>query len=134
MCDVFTQLARKHSDCPEQTPHSGLEKTKISRVKEYLDAYYLRDITLDDLAAIAQFSPYHLLRAFRRTVGLTPHAYLIQVRIEAGKRLLRNGNSISDVSATTGFSDQSHFTRHFKRIMGVTPGQYQPQVRRENQF
>jgi AraC-like DNA-binding protein len=107
---------------------TGFEKIKINRVKEYLNAYYGRDITLDDLAEVAQFSPYHLLRTFRSSVGLTPHAYLIQIRIEEGKRLLRTGNPISDVSATTGFTDQSHFTRHFKRIMGITPGQYFPRL------
>ncbi len=91
---------------------------------DYLHANYERNVTLDDLAGLAQSSPYHLLRKFRRSVGLTPHAYLIQIRVEEGKRLLRAGNPISDVSAGTGFTDQSHFTRHFKRIMGVTPGQY----------
>jgi AraC-like DNA-binding protein len=126
--EVFMQLVQKHSCLPVQIHASGVEKTKIDKVKEYLDAYYRRDVTLSDLAAVAQFSPFHLLRTFRSSVGLTPHAYLIQVRIEEGKRLLRTGNSISDVSASTGFTDQSHFTRHFKRIMGVTPGQYLPKL------
>jgi AraC-like DNA-binding protein len=125
---IFTQLAQKHTCLPAHTHRSGIEKTKIKRVKEHLDVYFRRDITLGDLAAIAQFSPYHTLRTFRSSVGLTPHAYLIQIRIEEGKRLLRTGNSISDVAASTGFTDQSHFTRHFKRIMGVTPGQYLPQL------
>jgi AraC-like DNA-binding protein len=129
MFEIFAQLARKHSCVPVTSHPSGSEKAKIERVKDYLDAYYGRDITLGDLAAVAEFSPYHLLRTFRSSVGLTPHAYLIQIRIEQGKRLLRTGNSISDVSASTGFTDQSHFTRHFKRIMGVTPGQYLPQLR-----
>src|ERR1700732_3286890 len=100
----------------------------MKKVKEYLDVYYSQDITLGNLAAIAQLSPYNMLRTFRSSIGLTPHSYLIQIRIEEGKRLLRMGNSISDVSASTGFVDQSHFTRHFKRIMGVTPGQYLPQI------
>jgi AraC-like DNA-binding protein len=126
--DVFTQLAQKHACLPAHIDRFGIQKTKIRRVKEYIDVYYRQDITLGDLAAIAQFSPYHTLRTFRSSVGLTPHAYLIQIRIEEGKRLLRIGNSISDVSASTGFTDQSHFTRHFKRIMGVTPGQYLPQL------
>jgi AraC-like DNA-binding protein len=124
--EVFTQLALKHTCLPTHIHRSGVEKAKIKRVKEHLDVYYRRDITIGELAAIAQFSPYHMLRTFRSSVGLTPHAYLIQIRIEEGKRLLRKGNSISDVSACTGFVDQSHFTRHFKRIMGVTPGQYLP--------
>ncbi|MBZ5659743.1 MAG: AraC family transcriptional regulator [Acidobacteriia bacterium] len=126
--EVFTQLARRHSCVPVQVHRSGIGKFKIKRVKDYLNAHYRRDITLDDLSAVAQLSPYHLLRTFRSSVGLTPHAYLIQIRIEEGKRLLRMGNSISDVSASTGFTDQSHFTRHFKRIMGVTPGQYLPRL------
>jgi len=129
MLEVFAQLTQKHTCVPEHIQGSGIEKAKIKRVKEYLDVYYRRDITLGELAAIAQFSPYHMLRTFRSSVGLTPHAYLIQIRIEEGRRLLRAGNSISDVSASTGFTDQSHFTRHFKRIMGVTPGQYLPQLR-----
>jgi AraC-like DNA-binding protein len=127
--EIFTQLVQKHTSAPIQVPRIGNEKTQIKKVKNYLDVRYGQDITLDDLAAVAQFSPYHLLRTFRSTVGLTPHAYLIQIRIEEGKRLLKAGNSISDVSVSTGFTDQSHFTRHFKRIMGVTPGQYLPHLR-----
>jgi AraC-like DNA-binding protein len=124
MFEVFTRVARKHSCAPVQIRRSGHEQSKIRKVLDYMNAHLGRDITLNDLATVAQFSPYHLLRTFRRSVGLTPHAYLIQIRIEEGKRLLRMGNSISDVSASTGFADQSHFTRNFKRIMGVTPGQY----------
>jgi AraC-like DNA-binding protein len=126
--EIFTQLAQKHACLPAHIHRLGIEKTKMKKVKEYLDVYYRQDITLGNLAAIAQLSPYHMLRTFRSSIGLTPHAYLIQIRIEEGKRLLRMGNSISDVSASTGFVDQSHFTRHFKRIMGVTPGQYLPQI------
>ena len=129
LLEVFTHLARKHACVRLQTHHSGIEKIKIKRAKDYLHSFYGREITLNDLAAVAQSSPYHLLRIFRGSVGLTPHAYLIQIRIEEGKRLLRAGNPISDVSASTGFTDQSHFTRHFKRIMGVTPGQYLPQLK-----
>jgi AraC-like DNA-binding protein len=69
------------------------------------------------------------MRTFRRDVGLSPHAYLTQIRVEAAKKLLSEGASIVDVASDIGFTDQSHFTRHFKRITGVTPGQYLPQWR-----
>lgn len=128
--EVFSHLARKHACVATHVHHSEIEKSKIKRAKDYLHAYYEQEITLDNLAEVAHSSPYHFLRTFRSSVGLTPHAYLIQVRIEEGRRLLRAGNSISDVSASTGFTDQSHFTRHFKRIMGVTPGQYLPHLQR----
>ena len=124
LLEIFAELARKHVGIRMPIQQAGMEKTGIKRVRDYLYANYERDVTLNDLAGLVQSSPYHLLRTFRASVGLTPHAYLIQIRVEEGKRLLRAGNPISDVSFTTGFADQSHFTRHFKRIMGVTPGQY----------
>ncbi len=126
MFEVFAQLAQKHSCFPARVDRSGIETLKMTKVREYLHAYYERDLTLNQLAAVAALSPYHLVRTFRKSVGLTPHAYLIQIRVEHGKRLLRAGNSISDVAMSTGFVDQSHFTRHFKRIMGVTPAKYLP--------
>jgi AraC-like DNA-binding protein len=86
-------------------------------------------IGVEDLTEIAQLSRFHLMRTFRRDVGLSPHAYLTQIRVEAAKKLLSEGASIVDVASDIGFTDQSHFTRHFKRITGVTPGQYLPQWR-----
>jgi AraC-like DNA-binding protein len=75
---------------------------------------------------IVEFSPYHLLRTFRNIVGLTPHDFLTQIRVERAKRSLLLGNTISDVAVDAGFVDQAHFTRRFKEIVGVTPGQYLP--------
>lgn len=68
------------------------------------------------------------MRTFRRSIGLSPYAYLTQIRVEAAKKLLNEGASIADVASDIGFTDQSHLTRHFKRITGVTPGQYLPQA------
>lgn len=121
---VFSRVAERYSCAAARVSVPAKEHGKIKRVKDYIAAHHRKNITLDDLAAAVQLSPYHLLRTFRSTVGLTPHAYLTQVRVEAAKRLLRAGHSIASVSAETGFADQSHFTRHFKRITGVTPARY----------
>ncbi|WP_348267901.1 AraC family transcriptional regulator [Edaphobacter paludis] len=124
--EIFARLLERHTSNVQRPQTSAFEKAKIKRVRDYMDANYGCDISLDDLAKIAQLSPYHLLRSFRSAVGLPPHAYLNQIRIEAGRHLLQLGHSIAEVATATGFVDQSHFTRHFKRIMGVTPGQYLP--------
>ena len=76
------------------------------------------------LAAAAGLSPYYFIRVFRQAVGLTPHAYLVQLRVETAKRLLDRGQPVVEAALAAGFADQSHLTRHFKRIVGVTPGQY----------
>jgi AraC family transcriptional regulator len=76
------------------------------------------------LASIAQISPYHFLRLFKQSLGVTPHQYILQRRIETAKYLLQHGElSIADIAVTVGFCDRSHMTRCFKRIVGVTPKQ-----------
>jgi AraC-like DNA-binding protein len=129
LADVFTHLSERHVREPRNDSTIRDELNKILRVKDYLHSYYSKNISVEDLAEIAQLSRFHLMRTFRRDVGLSPHAYLTQIRVEAAKKLLSEGASIVDVASDIGFTDQSHFTRHFKRMTGVTPGQYLPQWR-----
>ncbi|MBD2104675.1 helix-turn-helix domain-containing protein [Leptolyngbya sp. FACHB-261] len=101
----------------------GLPKSKLRQLTEYIDDH-LQDVKLIDLAAIAQMSPYHFLRLFKQSIGLTPHQYILQRRIEKAKHLLQYSElSIADIATHVGFCDQSHLTRYFKRIVGVTPRQ-----------
>lgn len=100
------------------------EHIGIQRVRSFLDEHYDENISLDQLAAIAHLSPFHLLRSFREQVNLPPHAYQIQVRIMRARHMLHMGMSCVDTALAVGFADQSHFTKHFKRIVGVPPGLY----------
>lgn len=96
----------------------------IGRAKAYLHDRFNEAVCLDELAAAAGLSRFHLLRTFARHVGTPPHAYQIRVRIERATRLLRAGMAPGNVALTVGFADQSHFTRHFRRITRTTPAQY----------
>jgi AraC-like DNA-binding protein len=89
-----------------------------------MEASYMDNPSLEDLAHIAGLSPFHLTRVFHEATGLPPHTYLTQLRVSRAKQRLQAGDPIADVAAATGFSDQSHLTRRFKRIVGVTPGQF----------
>ena len=82
------------------------------------------NVSLTELSGLVSLSPYRLVHVFRDTVGLPPHAYLTQVRVERAKRLLAAGQSVARVASEAGFVDQSHLTRHFKALTGVTPGRY----------
>ncbi len=99
-------------------------RRSLERARETLHARRNELVTLDELAKAAALSRFHLVRSFTKEFGLPPHAYQIQARIEDSCRLLREGMPCIQVSALSGFSDQSHFARHFKRIMGVAPGAY----------
>ena len=86
-------------------------------------------LTLADLAAAAGTTQFQLIGLFRRGTGLTPHAYLTQVRLGEACRLLRRGVPIADAAIAAGFYDQSALTRHFKRCYGMTPLQYVHAIR-----
>jgi AraC-like DNA-binding protein len=85
--------------------------------------------SLDALAAQAGITSFHLIRTFTRSTGVSPHQYLLQVRVERARVLLASGEAPSVVAALTGFVDQSHLTGHFKRYVGTTPGNYQRGMR-----
>jgi AraC-like DNA-binding protein len=107
-------------------PDRLTDRRPVNFARDYLEAHYSENIALETLATVAGVSPFHLSRLFRAQTGLPPHAYLVHVRVRQAKRLLAQGESISQAALVTGFTDQSHLTRWFKRIMGVTPGQYAP--------
>lgn len=101
-----------------------LSRSTLQHVTEYIHAHLDRDLKLIELSTIAQLSQYHFLRLFKQQMGITPHQYILQRRIEKAKHLLKHSElSIADIAVRTGFCDQSHLTRCFKRIVGVTPKQ-----------
>jgi transcriptional regulator GlxA family with amidase domain len=81
-------------------------------------------LMLDELAAVAGLSRFHLQRVFTAEIGMGPHAYQTQVRINRAKELLRRNVPLAEVATRAGFADQSHLHRHFTRRVGITPGQY----------
>lgn len=113
-------------------PVAPPEKTQgdlIPEVKRYLREQSQLKITLGELSAVFGCNPYHLLRTFKRVVGIPPHAYLLNSRIERAKDLLVDGIGLAAVAAETGFADQSHFHKTFRRIVAATPAQYQKRLR-----
>lgn len=95
---------------------------QLKLVVDYINDYLDRELSLDELATIAQLSPYHFCRSFKGSTGLTPHQYVIRQRVERAKLLLKDGRmGIAEVAIACGFTHQSHLNRHFKRLTGVTP-------------
>jgi AraC-like DNA-binding protein len=120
---AYGLLLRRYADL-EGAIKIGREPSRIARVRDYLDTSFAEPIDLKQLSDIADLSRFHLLRAFRRETGMTPHVYLTDCRIRAARRLLSRGDDLADVAAACGFSDQSHLTRIFKAHAGVTPGRF----------
>lgn len=106
----------------------GREHGPVARVRQAIEARFAEDLRLDELARVAGLSTHHLIRAFRSEIGLTPHAYVIDVRTRRARDLLRHGLAPADTAAAVGFADQAHLTRAFKARFGVTPGVYRRAV------
>ncbi|MDJ0595546.1 MAG: AraC family transcriptional regulator [Pleurocapsa sp. MO_226.B13] len=104
----------------------GLSPLKLREIKEYIDVNLDRNLKIVELAKLAQISPYHFIRLFRKSLGQTPYQYILQLRIEKGKNLLQHSQlSVEEIAANLGFCDRSHFAKYIKRFTGLTPKQLQ---------
>lgn len=106
-------------------PGAVAAPAQARRVREAIDALHGEaDLGLERLAALAGTDRFRLARAFQRTYGLAPHAYLVSRRLCTARRLLGQGLPPAEVAAASGFADQSHLGRWFRRAYGVTPAGY----------
>jgi len=123
LVDAFSDQARA------ARPAERDAAPRFTRVIEYLRDNLGRRLTLDELAAVAELSPFHFLRAFRTQYDATPQQMLMALRLFEAKRRLAGGVAPAQVAAEVGLSDQAHLTRAFAQRYGVTPARYQRQVR-----
>ncbi|MGX4585753.1 AraC family transcriptional regulator [Paenibacillus chitinolyticus] len=113
------------SDFTHKRHNNRQDRKYVNLVKEYLHENYTEKITLDDLERITDISKFHLIRLFKQSSNMPPHAYQNLLRINHAKtELMKNLRPIADIAAEAGFYDQSHFSRTFSKIVGATPQKY----------
>lgn len=111
-------------------------KSESLKIKElirisakYIDNNFERDISLGDVSKFVFLSPSYFTRAFKEEMGLSPISYLLKVRVERAKELLRDTDQkISDIALNVGFSNQQRFNEIFKKYTGAAPLQYRKSV------
>lgn len=121
---LLTHWISRHADERGEFPRDGREHRAVERAREIIRAQFAEDISLTGLAREAGLSPFHLVRVFENQIGVTPHTYLTQTRVERARDRLTGRERLADIAAECGFSDQAHLTRLFKRQIGITPGKY----------
>jgi AraC family transcriptional regulator len=109
----------------------GIERSKhykeiIRTVEQLLAARFQEHLTLGDIAAEINYSPYHLARIFRQQTGQTIHAYLNQIRLRTALDYLQSDMDLTRLALTLGFSSHSHFTQAFRQAFGALPSQLRP--------
>ncbi|EIK94086.1 AraC family transcriptional regulator [Pseudomonas sp. M47T1] len=99
----------------------------VVRAADFIRAECARTLKLDEICAAAGLSSSYLIRAFKQRYGMTPHAFLIDCRLQAAREKLRQGHDIAEAALAAGFADQAHLQRVFKRQLAATPGHYRAQ-------
>jgi AraC family transcriptional regulator len=102
----------------------GLTHTQLQQVLDYIHTHLDRDLSLSEIAEIINISPTYFASLFKQAIGISPHQYVIQQRVEQAKLMLSKTDlAIADIALQVGFSSQSHLTQQFKRFTGMTPKQ-----------
>ncbi|MFM2310950.1 MAG: hypothetical protein RLZZ04_226 [Cyanobacteriota bacterium] len=108
------------------TPENrSLTHTQLQQAIDYIHSHLNQDLSLAKLASIINISPTYFASLFKQSMGIAPHQYVIQQRVEQAKLMLSKTDlAIADIALQVGFSNQSHLTRHFKHFTKVTPKQF----------
>jgi len=107
---------------PAPEMRGGLPPVRTQRIFEYIASNLDQPIRLETLAEMAGFSVQHFSRTFKESVGMSPHRYILQCRIERAQHMLRNTQRpLSEIAQLAGFFDQSHLSKHFRRMTGMSP-------------
>lgn len=108
---------------PHRIDRGGLAPWQQRRARELLASDLHGELSLHDVALECGLSATYFARAFKRSVGTTPHGWLQNLRIETAKLFLADRQlKLAEIALNSGFADQSHFTRTFRRLVGMTPG------------
>jgi AraC family transcriptional regulator len=95
---------------------------QVRRIEDYIDRNITEPIKVCELCALVNRTPSHFSRTFKRTVGMSPHAYVLRRRIQLASRLLAKGDMpLSEIALNCGFGDQSHLSNRFREHRGMPP-------------
>jgi AraC family transcriptional regulator len=122
---VQKYVSRSPTQAKSLVAQEGLDRRRLLRVLDYIEANLEGNLTLDELASIACLSRFHFARAFKAAVGQPPHRYVSAKRLERAKVLLMRGDRpLVDIALALNFSSQANFSRAFRQMTGRAPRQF----------
>lgn len=120
--ELADHLALSYSAPGAKQGRGRLAPETMARINDYLERRLDQSLAIDDVADVAKQTRSNFPRVFRRTIGMSPHQYIMRLRLRRARRLMEQGCPLAEVAVATGFSDQSHLTNWLRRIYGTTPG------------
>ena len=115
-------LLEQHSEFSPTLPKGKLSSWQLREIIEYIHTYLDTELSLTELATQLNLSTFHFARLFKKSLGLSPHKYILQTRIERAKKLIVSQRlPLSNIALQAGFYDQTHFSKAFKKYVGISP-------------
>lgn len=106
-------------------PQGKLSATQLLQLIDYALSHLEQPVGLAELAQVAQISMFHFARLFKNTLGVSPHQYLLALKVEKAKQFIKhNQHSFTEIAYLLGFADQAHFTNAFKKVTGLSPSRF----------
>jgi AraC family transcriptional regulator len=119
---LLEHLAAHHLSASPEPPRGPMHASALRRLEDFIQSNLAEPLDLGSLAAVVGYSRFHFARAFQAAVGVSPHRYVVRRRLQRARTLLRIGkDSLAQIAAATGFSDQSHLSNWIRRVYGATP-------------
>jgi AraC-like DNA-binding protein len=124
------EIERRSLADRKDTASRKLAGWQINRVTAYIDSHLAERIQVEDLGMVARRSTAHFCRAFKQTLGETPHSFITRRRLDRAQQLmLTSDDSLSQIAVLCGFSDQAHFSNRFRQATGLTPAAWRRERR-----
>lgn len=123
----FHSLLALASDSWEHQSRASISGAHAHRIRNAIELMSEQSADEHSLSSISRelgMSPFHFARTFSGLVGLSPHQYLLQIRLRRSAMLLRRGASVTEAALSSGFENLAHFSRTFRRRFGVNPSKY----------
>lgn len=121
---IFSEILTLLFQYKEGNQYNYSNMRKVDKIINYMTENYWKNITLKELAEYSQISPSYLGNIFKKVTGKSTIDYLIDIRINKAKSLLKDGFSVSETSKLVGFNDIFYFSKAFKKHEGISPSQY----------
>jgi len=125
-CAVLEVAAASDGACDSTLPpavNGGLTSWQIRRIKAHVEDNLGGNVSVTELADTVHLGPSHFRRAFKKSLGVSPHAFVVERRVRRAQQLmLGTDQPLSEIALQVGFADQAHLTTRFHRLVGKTPG------------
>jgi AraC family transcriptional regulator len=126
---LWVHLLKKYSTQPLRESAHTVGNNQLQPAIEFINDNLDQDLKLAEIAVVVNMSQFYFARMFKQLMGISPHQYVVQRRMERAQQLLTKSQlSVAEVALRVGFSNQSHFTAQFRKATGTTPKGYRDRL------